>query len=367
MGDIYTVPSIPAALEFDTASQETMAYSIVCRAELEVDAGISDVLAYVVKIPAALELDQEAKIGYQSNIFLPASLDLDASVKASVGITVVARAELECDAGVVTSVNASVVSPASLEVDADADSIVVAIHCAVVAALACDAGVSCGKGYIIVAPAAMEVDAGEQVAIGYSVLVPAELEADSSNSVVTKSFVVLPAALEVDAGVLIGSTSSVEIAAALGVSASDKIVDNLTAILMLALYGQSVQPTLFSNFPFNSFFQDDDGKTYASGPGGIYLVGSAGDDDGDSIIPSVTVDFHKLGTNKQKQLVSIYADDGSKCAVDLDDIIQNYEATSKGRFDCRYDHIGKEMKLTFSEFESLSAVEIFLYHLARLG
>jgi len=132
---------------------------------------------------------------------------------------------------------------------------------------------------------------------------------------------------------------------------------------MLGLYGQDAKACIFDNFVFDRFIEVD-GNVYASAPDGIYLLGAA-NDDGTAIVASAKINLRKLGRNVVKRLRAVYADGTYKLNVDIDGTDRDYTSSSNGKVQCGHKHYGKEVTLTYSEFESLYATEIFYYNLPR--
>jgi hypothetical protein len=125
-----------------------------------------------------------------------------------------------------------------------------------------------------------------------------------------------------------------------------------------ALNGFYFEPSIYGNFPFNSYGKRG-GQYYAAGPDGIYLL-EGEDDAGNPIHPGVRIGPANFGVNNRKRLRAVYPGKAgmpdmrlvgaegqdSFCTVD-----------DRGRFSVSQKVQSEVMTIEISDFERLAQVE----------
>ncbi len=140
--------------------------------------------------------------------------------------------------------------------------------------------------------------------------------------------------------------------------------DDIAIGRMLALYGKTLQPSIFSNYEFDSFIEYE-GSYIGIKADGLYLLDGEKDDTA-VIKPIVEIDLDKMGTNLRKHIGAIHSSSGDECDINLDGEIESYKANKGGAFYCKSEHFGKKFILTIRNFQELNDVELFYYKISRL-
>ncbi len=124
------------------------------------------------------------------------------------------------------------------------------------------------------------------------------------------------------------------------------------------LTGNGFEPSLYSNFDFNSFAQFR-GQYYGAKDDGIYLL-SGPDDDGEEIHPGVRIGPTNLGTHNQKRLRTVSIgkqSNGAKVRVQAGDR-EGVADVVRGHAFISRNLQGGVMTIDITDFDEVSHVEI---------
>lgn len=132
------------------------------------------------------------------------------------------------------------------------------------------------------------------------------------------------------------------------------------------LTGSRGEPSVYSNFPFNSYAHYRN-QYFGAGPGGIYLL-EGEDDAGDEIHPGVRIGPINFGTHREKRLrlLRCGGDNGNaqvkasddKGGADYADVIDNIAQVSR-------DVQGREIVIEITDFETIDHFELVPTVLAK--
>ena len=126
-----------------------------------------------------------------------------------------------------------------------------------------------------------------------------------------------------------------------------------------ALTGIRGEPSLYSNFPFNSYAKHR-GQYFGAGDDGIYLLEGA-DDAGEEIHPGVRIGPVNFGTDREKRLRLLRCGGktrGAKVRVSNGNGSAGYYDVENGRAGVSRDVQGRELLIEITDFESLDHLEI---------
>ena len=122
------------------------------------------------------------------------------------------------------------------------------------------------------------------------------------------------------------------------------------------LSGTNFNPSIYSNYNFNSYCQHQ-GKYYAANKDGIYVLEGTSDN-GEEIHTGIELISTHLGTNNQKRLRTVTVNEGDatiKVKIDSNEYEGN---TTKGKLFIPRALQGKEVKVIIKDFSKLDFVEI---------
>jgi len=131
----------------------------------------------------------------------------------------------------------------------------------------------------------------------------------------------------------------------------------------LVLTGAMSEPSVYSNFLFNSYAVFG-GRYYGAKPDGVYLL-EGSDDAGDSIHSGLRIGPHNLGIDRQKRLralrLGICGDDAQVRVIarrSSSEILERIFEVEDGKVPVTRDLQGREFTIEISDFEELSQAEI---------
>jgi hypothetical protein len=131
------------------------------------------------------------------------------------------------------------------------------------------------------------------------------------------------------------------------------------------LSGVDLEPSMYSRFNFNSYALSQ-GKGYAAGQDGIYLLEGL-DDDGEVIHPGVRIGNTNFGDSGPKRIRSIYLSEGNDNAeirVVAGDK-EGYFSKARSGWKVSRDMRAREFVIDIGDFEELSHLEIVPFVLAK--
>ena len=134
------------------------------------------------------------------------------------------------------------------------------------------------------------------------------------------------------------------------------------------LTGQAFEPSIFSNFKFNSFAQRGT-QTFAAGEDGIYILDGDDTDDGETIHSGARIGPINFGTDREKRIRPIHI---GNCGLDtkVRVVAENGERIftpnrDSNRVVVSSDLQGREFTIDVADFEELCQFEITPLILAR--
>jgi len=125
------------------------------------------------------------------------------------------------------------------------------------------------------------------------------------------------------------------------------------------LTGVRGEPSIYSNFNFNSFAKHR-GQYFGAGEDGIYLLEGA-DDAGEVIHPGVKIGPNNYGTDREKRLRLLRCGGktaGAQVKVSDDNGSAGYYDVEDGRVAVSREVQGREITIDISDFETLDHIEI---------
>ena len=123
--------------------------------------------------------------------------------------------------------------------------------------------------------------------------------------------------------------------------------------------GARGEPSMYSNFPFNSYAQYR-GQSFGAGPDGIYLLEGI-DDDGDDIQVGVRIGPMNFGTDREKRLRLLRCGGkthGARVRVSNGNGSAGYYDVEGGRAGVSREVQGREITIDITDFETLDHLEI---------
>lgn len=145
-----------------------------------------------------------------------------------------------------------------------------------------------------------------------------------------------------------------------GVFVEGSIVEDVELYETYTLTGQNFQPSIYSNFNFNSY-ADCGGQILAAREDGIYIL-EGSNDDGQAIRPGVRMGPTNFGVDNLKGIRAIYPGDcGEGAEVRVEGPTKGQEGfygLDRGRFSVGHEILDRLLIIEISGFEQLSHLEI---------
>ena len=132
-----------------------------------------------------------------------------------------------------------------------------------------------------------------------------------------------------------------------------------------ALTGARGEPSIYSNFPFNSYARHR-GQDYGAGEGGVYLL-EGNTDDGKEIIPGIRIGPVNFGSDREKRIRLLRCGgktDGAQVKISSNGDA-NYSDVINGRAAVSRSVQGRELLIEISGFTTLDHLELVPLILAK--
>jgi len=123
--------------------------------------------------------------------------------------------------------------------------------------------------------------------------------------------------------------------------------------------GARGEPSIYSNFPFNSYASYR-GQAFGAGPDGVYLLEGL-DDDGDDIHAKIRIGPMNFGTDREKRLRLLRCGGkthGARVRVSNGNGSAGYYDVEGGRAGASREVQGREITIDITDFETLDHLEI---------
>jgi hypothetical protein len=141
--------------------------------------------------------------------------------------------------------------------------------------------------------------------------------------------------------------------------------DEEVAYYTYALNGYTFEPSIYSNFPFNSYAYYQ-GRLLAAADDGLYVLDGA-DDDGKPFHPGVRIGPTTFGLDNYKRIRFVQLGNCGEAEVRISGInrgVEGYYHKKRGRYEVGREVEDKEMTIEISDFDKLSQMEVDLVILA---